>query len=283
MKKIIIFIFMLLLMAIPTLSKPNITTIEKRLDGTSAFINVSTNLSNADIDELKFETNATLTGNYINVTIGGKNTILLIPFLNNSDGKEDTFFRNYAMNQTNLSCTSGNCPTGNKTNSWFNGTKSFGFDNSNDQINIPTNAQTTGGTNQYQFEAWINVTDVADHNGISARGDNLDNEYTFHCLAGGELRLTFDGQAELIETGACANNRWDYVSFAVTGATTTIYMNGIAVDSQANTGTFDDVGGDNFWIGRRSGGGVTFFHGLICFPKIYRRAFSQQFYFFKIV
>ena len=180
---------------------------------------------------------------------------------------------------TTVSDSSGNGNNGTVTNTTWTSTAKYGnalqFNGSNARVSIPDSASlhlTTAMT----LEAWVNPSSVTNAwtDLIYKGNDNYFLEATSDrgsVPAGGG---TFGSTGGLVIGAAkLAANTWSHVALTYDGATLALYLNGIQVSSQPQTGTLLtstnplQIGGDSIY--------GQYFSGTIDEVRIYNTALNQ--------
>jgi hypothetical protein len=155
------------------------------------------------------------------------------------------------------------------------------FDGVDDYVNIPT--FTDKPTSQITCDAWIRPTKASVGTG-TIRGGAISATNSMYLgiinsIDGGNtFAMHWANQTSNSRlynwNGSIPNNTWTYIAGTYDGSTSRAYVNGVQVDSWAQTGTIPDA---TYVIGTYGGGltdSVHNFQGLIAIARIYNRGLS---------
>jgi hypothetical protein len=164
-------------------------------------------------------------------------------------------------------------PKGYNRASLFSG-KALDFDGVNDYVDGGT-LDITGYT-QMSISFYMNVdTTTQDFRLISIRHIGVDDIRIFHSVSVGAGVLNFsldDGDVDNIGVNF-ETNQWYHVVMTHDGTTLKAYFNGVEQASTASTFDYANANG-LFYIGRYTGGAVTFYDGEAANVKIFNTALT---------
>ncbi len=129
------------------------------------------------------------------------------------------------------------------------------FDGTGDYLTLPSVGIVNYGTGDFTFEAWVYVTG-------SATGQTIIASRFWLLIGPTTLGLTSAGVASIYSLSGLANiqNSWAHVAIARQSGTLRSFINGVLVDSRANTTNFDLTGGK---IGIEAGSLINPFTGFM--------------------
>jgi hypothetical protein len=165
--------------------------------------------------------------------------------------------------------------------SYSTGGGSMLFDGVNDFVIIPT--FTNGPTSQITTEAWIRPSKPSVGTGTQ-RGGAISSSSSMYLGiidstdGGSTFSLHWANQTSVSRlynwNGSIPNNAWTHITGTYDGGTSRAYINGVQVDSWAQTGT---VTAGTYYVGTYGGAtadGVHNFMGNISIARIYNRALT---------
>ena len=147
----------------------------------------------------------------------------------------------YGTNGFYLPFTANPSATGSTFAALFNGSN---YISSNYSYNW-----STGGN--FTMEAWINPSSLSTLNMIGGTSHSINDGYSmFYYYANGRIAWGINGVNEFTSaTGVIVTNKWQHVACVNNGGTLTLYVNGVAVASNASGGTYLSNNSATMYIG----------------------------------
>jgi len=157
---------------------------------------------------------------------------------------------------------------------FFRTGKAMSFDGVNDYINLTAHNILQNGFTECAITGWINCSAMTTNMMIFARGD-LGPQHALYITSSQAIifRLTTTSSVS-ITGGSLEVNKWYFVAGVYDGSVMRIYINGENVGSATQTGTLNDGGDNNEYIGVR--GTTNYFNGKISDLRIYDEALTES-------
>jgi len=176
--------------------------------------------------------------------------------------------------------SSGNGNSGTWNGTADDATGKFGnaitLDGDSDYINVGSDSsldQTTSVT----IAAWVNPDTNAGWDVIYQRVDGTPNGYRMKISDTSKWAFNPDASGDwLYSSDDASTDTWSHVVGTWDGSTSTLYVNGVEINSQVDTGTPTSTTGETANIGSYGNGVSQFFDGEIDDVRIYNRALSPK-------
>ena len=193
-----------------------------------------------------------------------------------------TFNNNNTLGTTSIDVVSGNNGTlrgGVLTNRSGKIGQAYGFDGTNDDVQIPDSA--LYDFTELSIEAWIfmNTTCGGKNTIFGTKGASVEWELIFDCAAGQDIEWRIDsspsGATTLSDSGGHPKTGYHHVVVTATLLNMTIYFNGTSTGSLGIVKLGNYNAEDFIYVGSDDGG-ANFNFGLIDEVKLYNRSLSAS-------
>ena len=153
---------------------------------------------------------------------------------------------------------------------------STSFDGDNDYITIGDDT-TLDITSAITMSCWIKPMEIDAHSFVAGRDDGTNRNYYLEVYTDEKFYWTCNGLSDtaVASTTTFTSGTWYHIAGVYDGANMILYVNGVAEDTDASTGSIDndDV---SFTIGAREAGADRFFKGNISNLGLWSRALSLE-------
>ena len=146
------------------------------------------------------------------------------------------------------------------------------FDGDNDYINIGDDTS-LDITSAITLSCWIKPMEIDAYSLIAGRDDGTNRSYILELYTDEKFYWTCDGltDASVVSTTTVSAGTWYHVACVYDGANMILYVNGVAEDTDASTGSIDNDDA-SFTIGAREAGMDRFFKGYLANMGLWSRA-----------
>ena len=150
------------------------------------------------------------------------------------------------------------------------------FDGDNDYINIGDDTS-LDITSAITLSCWIKPMEIDAYSLIAGRDDGTNRSYILELYTDEKFYWTCDGltDASVVSTTTVSAGTWYHVACVYDGANMILYVNGVAEDTDASTGSIDNDDA-SFTIGAREAGMDRFFKGYLANMGLWSRALSAE-------
>ena len=153
---------------------------------------------------------------------------------------------------------------------------STSFDGDNDYIHIGDDTS-LDITSAITMSCWIKPMEIDAHSFVAGRDDSTNRNYYLEVYTDEKFYWTCNGLSDtaVASTTTFTSGTWYHIAGVYDGANMILYVNGVAEDTDASTGSIDndDV---SFTIGAREAGADRFFKGNIANLGVWSRALSIE-------